>query len=224
MNAWLLAKDLESIAAASEDEDVRTLCRLVRESYDYPVDSVVISPELELLGHRNVHDPAIAEAAGYLAFLREALGEAPASPPSDDGHGHEHGEEGPSDARGTLVLTPQRPAASILDVFHVVPGDIGVTLFPLDLSAFPEGGTLEIDVRVGTAGGRGTFELLSVDAAGGFAVAVAQASGIAPGASGRIEHRFGGTGGALLLGARADPEDLEGGTNAFLAELVVRAP
>ena len=76
VNAWVLAKELEGIAARSDDEDVALLCSRVREHYDYPVDSVLLAPDLRVLGHVNVHEPAGRDPALYLAFLRAGLAAA----------------------------------------------------------------------------------------------------------------------------------------------------
>ncbi len=74
MNAWVLAKDLDEISNATNDPDLKRLCGLVREHYKYPVDTVLISSELKVLGHKNVKHAMIGPVV-YEPFLRKGLGE-----------------------------------------------------------------------------------------------------------------------------------------------------
>ena len=71
---WLLAKDLERIAAASENGDVKRLCRVLREEYLYPVSSHVLSigEGIEHLGALQATGMNTSVSA-YLPFLRSAL-------------------------------------------------------------------------------------------------------------------------------------------------------
>ena len=75
---WLLAKDLERVAAASDNGDVKRVCKVLREEYLYPVSSHVLS-----IGESIEHLGALkalgmnTRAEVYLSFLLDAVGEAP---------------------------------------------------------------------------------------------------------------------------------------------------
>ncbi len=73
MNAWVLATDLEAIAAETSSAAVRAAAELVRRSYLYPVDSQVLSSEGELLDHVCANDLNGADnSQRYLALLDSA--------------------------------------------------------------------------------------------------------------------------------------------------------
>ena len=82
VNTWVLAKDLDGIAAASKDESLERLCTLLEKNYDYPVDTVLLSPELKILGQRDVMTSVTEESSAYAAFLRKALEDGE---PTDEG-------------------------------------------------------------------------------------------------------------------------------------------
>jgi hypothetical protein len=73
VNAWVLAKDLDGIAARSQDELARRMCALLKQNYDYPVDSVILSPDLKIRGQRDVATSMMSEPSAYAEFLRRAL-------------------------------------------------------------------------------------------------------------------------------------------------------
>jgi len=56
VTSWVLAKHLPSIAAEAKDPRVRELAARAHESYLYPVDSQVWSPQGELLDHACAND------------------------------------------------------------------------------------------------------------------------------------------------------------------------
>lgn len=76
VNVWLLARDLERTAAASEDPDLKRLCAVLRAEYKYPVSSHVVSTGegIEHLGALEVR-AAFEGPMVYLPFLRDALGQ-----------------------------------------------------------------------------------------------------------------------------------------------------
>jgi hypothetical protein len=219
VNTWLLARDLEAIAARSGDADVAQLCALVRENYGYPVDSVLITPDLRVVGHVNVNEAAAREASLYLSFLRrglaaargEELAEAPEEP-------EVHAE---SDYLGrTLVLTPDEPLGTLLDVVRRGGfGEPNMKFFMIDATAFTDGGTLEISVRVGGANASGKFELCA--AVEGGMSPVQTLAKVGPGETATLTHAF--DAGALFgLATMAGAGSVEGDTNAFLATVTVR--
>ncbi len=70
MSAWVLARDLPALAEAADTPELRALYELLRANYTYPVDSIVISPDLEVMGQMDVSS---AYQSPYDGFLREAL-------------------------------------------------------------------------------------------------------------------------------------------------------
>src|SRR5688500_14069430 len=78
-NAWVLARDLPRLAKETQDPDLRRVYELLSEHYSYPVDSIVIGPDLRLRGQIEVMEAAQAGPAGYLAFLRSSAGEPAAT-------------------------------------------------------------------------------------------------------------------------------------------------
>ncbi|MCA8950958.1 MAG: hypothetical protein KDE27_15750, partial [Planctomycetes bacterium] len=150
VNVWVLARDLEAIAAASDDPDIGALCAAIRANYGYPVDSVVIAPDLEVLGHLNVHEPGARDPETYLAFLQQTLGREPAPPAGAERRAV------PTSVR----VTPDEPAASVLDVVEQsARAKDAVKFFTIDATKFANRCRLEITVRVGSGAAAGTFEL-----------------------------------------------------------------
>ncbi len=73
VNAWVLAKDLEAIAAETSSAAVRAAAELVGRSYLYPVDSQVLSSEGKLLDHVCANDlHGEDDLQRYLALLDSA--------------------------------------------------------------------------------------------------------------------------------------------------------
>ena len=102
-----------------------------------PVDCLIISPECELMGRQPVNDffmdcksRYLSYETGYHEFLMEALA-------------------GKQPGLGNIVLTPDRPAQEVLDVYRVSEATVVV----IDVNAFENGGTLTIDIGVGRSDG-----------------------------------------------------------------------
>lgn len=222
VNAWVLARDLPKIAAGSGDPDVAELCALVQENYGYPVDSVLVSPALEFLGHVNVNEPTAFSPRAYVGFLKRGValfhGEpVPAQEPAFE-------EESGSAPPPLLRLTPEKPTASVLDVLRAgAPGEYAIRFHMLDLSAFPRGGTIELHARVGSGAAAGKFELCVP--APDFPDMLTPAKSLA-----RVERDQEGTltldfdaGGRFGLAVMAAEGTEAGLTNAFLASVSVRA-
>ena len=117
-----------------------------------PVDCLVISPELRLMGRQDANrllgdsrDQGVPAAEGYRLFLSEAL-------------------EGKSPGLGRIVLTPACLSAEIMDTFQTpaVPHQ-DYTVVEIDTTAFAGGGTLTLDMGVGRGQAAGTFYLFDGD-------------------------------------------------------------
>ena len=113
-----------------------------------PVDCLVISPELKLMGRQDANrlyqdnvDRGLSQTEGYRLFLSEAL-------------------EGKSPGLGRIVLTPVCPSVEVMDTFQtsMVPHQ-DYTVVEIDTTAFEDGGTLTLDIGVGRGKAAGTFYL-----------------------------------------------------------------
>ena len=118
-----------------------------------PVDTWIISPELEAIGHvplndyldNNRREDGTLESENYLLFLADALA---AKLPGF----------------GNTVLIPEQPSQEILDVFRTPEfGHQDYTVVVIDTTAFENGGTLTIDLEVGNEKAYGVFHLLDAD-------------------------------------------------------------
>ncbi len=223
VNSWVLAKELPAIAERDGSPEMKQLCALVQENYAYPVDSVLIDPDLRVLGHINVHD--VYGASPYLRFLQRGLAAAkrpeivlPAPARSDD-----------NKPPRVLKLTPEQPGTELLEVLTV--HGFGKSSFryqPIDASAFPNGGVLEIEVRLGSAPLGAKFELCapietSPTANGGAmlqSTGPVQGQALASGGRCTLTHTF--RSGAHLALAVRPLLGTEGDTNAWFATIRVR--
>ena len=124
-----------------------------------------------------------------------------------------------------VVLDRAQPSQEILDVFRA-PGEgyQDYTVANIDTTAFEEGGTLIIDVRVGSADISGSFDLFDGDAelsTEGYPTgALASMWGIRSSEAGKIRHHF--TRGKIFkFGATGDWSGEKGRINAFSAKISV---
>ena len=117
-----------------------------------PVDCLVISPELELMGRQDANrlrgdsrDRGVSETEGYRLFLSEAL-------------------EGKRPGLDRIILTPECLAVEIMDTFQTatVPHQ-DYTIVEIDTTAFEDGGTLTLDIGVGRGKAAGIFYLFDGD-------------------------------------------------------------
>lgn len=117
-----------------------------------PVDCLVISPELKLMGRQDANqlrgdsrDRGLSEMEGYRLFLSEAL-------------------EGKRPGLDRIVLTPECPAVEIMDTFQtpLIPHQ-DYTVVEIDTTAFEGGGTLTLDIGVGRGKAAGIFYLFDGD-------------------------------------------------------------
>ena len=134
-----------------------------------PADSLVISPEFELMGRLPVNERTSPYngAAGYLLFLQEALdaklpglGEESSEPkPTDWDTRFENAVESGAIVDHSLeaVLTNEHPEQEILSVFRKP----YYTVVEIDTTVFKDGGVLTIDIWVGDAEVAGSFDLFT---------------------------------------------------------------
>ena len=117
-----------------------------------PVDCLVISPDFELMGRQMVNElredckrRGLSRREYYLTFLKEAL-------------------EGKEPGLGNIVLTPEQPSQSVLDLFSTPKADYqDWTVVTIDTTAFEKGGTLTIDIEIGREEGEAAFYLFDGD-------------------------------------------------------------
>lgn len=218
----MLAKELEGIAKRSGDPDLAKLCGLVRANYAYPVDSVLIAADLDVVGHVNVQEPRAQGPRGYLAFLREGLAKARGEPiPEEQAEpAHDHGRGASIPA--PVTLTPEAPSGSVLDLVRRGAGP-GIRFYSIDVSAFDGAIELELEVRVGGGDLAGRFELCAAPADDPSLFApVAALAKVAPGSTERVAHAF-EEGAHVGLAVMPAHGATEGELSAFLATLRVRA-
>jgi hypothetical protein len=228
----VLAKDLEAIAARDGD-DVARVCKLVRANYGYPVDSVLIGADLRVHGHVNVHEPRGRDPAAYLAFLRTGLAAAGrvAAAPGRVSAAGAVGDAGEADAevataRRPLQVTPERPTASLLDVFRARGfGRPSMVFTMIDATAFVDGGVLEIGIRTGSGSAAGRFELCAAAPEGGEGAALmmqpVEAKSVARESTATLAHEF-ASGGSFGLAVAPVAGTPQAGANAFVATITVR--
>ena len=106
-------------------------------------------------------------------------------------------------------------------------GHLEYTVVHIDATAFEDGGTLTIDIRVGSGEAAGSFDLFDGDSelpTGGIRrsdAALAHQWGIPPGGTGTITYQF-DKGQAFQLGATGDYHSEKGSTNAFHARISIQ--
>ena len=124
-----------------------------------------------------------------------------------------------------VLLDSVQSSQEILDVFRA-PGEgyQDYTIVNIDATAFEGGGTLIIDVHVGSADTSGSFDLFTDDTElpteGYPTAAISSVWGIRSGEAGKIKHRF-AQGGIFKFGATGDWSGEKGRTNAFRAKISV---
>ena len=205
---------------ANTIDDLPPLTQIIVQGWKRhsPVDCLIISPELELIGRQPVNElPSRNKAAQYHFFLSEAL----------EGKRPGVGENTPmplSSSRG-VVLDRIQPSVEVLDTFHYATVPQNDTVIRIDTTAFENGGTLVIDLQVGRAALVGSFDLFPDDSAlqteGTPQNTLAQAWGIQPGETGTITYQF-DKGQVFQLRATGGWVNQEGGINAFRARISVR--
>ena len=127
----------------------------------------------------------------------------------------------------SVVLNDEEPSKEILNIFRTPTADTqDYTVVEIDATAFKDGGLLTIDLWIGSAEAAGAFILFASDSGistdGMPEVVLTSASGIVPGKSGRITHRF-DKGTHFKLGATGNSFSGKGKVNSFLAKIFIDA-
>ena len=201
-----------------------------------PADSLVISPELELMGRLpvNARSSPYNGAKGYLLFLQESLeGKLP-------GLREESSEPQPKDWDTVLEtavesgvikddslsirLTYEHFEKEILSVFRTSKTESqGYTLIEVDTTTFKDGGVLTIDVWVGESEVSGSFDLFAADTTELVPDnALASARDIPTNQRKVIKYPF-AQGRVFKLGAIGSSSK-KGNINGFLAKISVEPP
>ena len=122
----------------------------------------------------------------------------------------------------------QQTQMEVLDFFRMPEsGHLDYTVVHIDATAFEDGGTLTIDIRVGSGEAAGSFDLFDGDSelpTGGIrrsSNALAHQWGIPPGGTGVIAYQF-DRGQTFQLGATGDYYTEKGSINAFHARIAIR--
>ena len=219
INTWVLNTDMKRLRAAKALDDLSPLTRVIVQGWKRhsPVDCLIVSPELELIGRQPVNElPSRNKAARYHLFLVESLeGKRP-------GVG-EKAQMPLSSSRG-VVLDRIQPAVEVLDTFRYATDPQDSTVIRIDTTAFENGGILTIDIQVGRADLVGSFDLFPGDSELTESTpqnALAQAWGIQPGETGTIIYQF-DKGQVFQLRATGGWVNQEGGINAFRARISVQ--
>ena len=198
-----------------------------------PADSLVLSTEFELMGRLPVNEriSPYNGANGYLLFLTEALdGKLPGfreetSTPSLESDSGSSPELDAVSKDLKVKLTSERPKREVLNIFRA-PGHglQDYTVIEIDTTAFKSGGLLTIDILVGNAEPKGSFDLYDGDTEvptqGMPHEALTSAWDVPPGKRGTIKYRF-DEGKVFKLGATGSWFSQKGSTNAFWAKISV---
>ncbi|RKU21286.1 hypothetical protein C6499_21980 [Candidatus Poribacteria bacterium] len=189
-----------------------------------PVDCLVIAPEYDVMGKLPLNDffddcsrTGVSEEEAYLKFLEDSLaGKFP-------GFADET-----SDALSSglnVVLNPEQTEQEVLDILRTPRyGYQDYTVVEIDATAFEEGGTLTINIRMGTAKPGGSFDLFDnnteLPTKGIPNEALTSVWDIPSGQIGKIRHRF-DEGKVFKLGATGTWFNEKGSINAFHARIAV---
>ena len=198
-----------------------------------PADSLVLSTEFELMGRLPVNEriSPYNGANGYLLFLTEALdGKLPGfreetSTPSLESDSGSSPELDAVSKDLKVKLTRERRKQEVLNIFRA-PGNglQDYTVIEIDTTAFKSGGMLTIDILVGNAEPKGSFDLYDASTElptqGMPHEALASAWDVPPGKRGTIKYRF-DRGKIFKLGGTGSWFSQKGSINAFWAKISV---
>lgn len=214
VNTWVLNTDMKRLREAKGIDGMQPLARTIISGWKRysPVDCLVISPDLELMGRQPVNELLNAMPhieAAYQRFLVESL-------------------EGKRPGLGSnrhVALNAQQTSMEILNIFRAPGhGNQEYTTVEIDTTPFEDGGTLTIDTWVGNGEMSGSFDLFAGDTelptTGIPDNALASAWEIEPGMSGHIVHRF-DRGQPFKLGVTGSWSSEQGLVNAFWAKISV---
>lgn len=197
-----------------------------------PADSLVISPEFEVMGKLPVNERYRQEPVQeYLMFLNDSLagklpgfGEDTSVSQTTDGETVLESDHAITDNL-KVVLTPELPKREILSTFRTPEsGYQDYTVVEIDATAFRNGGWLTINLQVGDAEAAGSFDLYPGDSVlpteGMPDGALVNAWDVPPGQTDVIEYHF-DQGQVFKLGATGNWFSEQGSINAFLAKISV---
>ena len=190
-----------------------------------PVDCLVISPEFDVMGKLPLNDffddcsrKGISDDEGYLTFLVDSLD---AKFP-----GFEENTSDPLLTGSNVVLNEEHLEQEVLHVLRAPRhGDQDYNVITIDTTAFKDGGTLKIDIRMGSAKSGGSFDLFDGDAElptkGIPTEALTSVWDIPSGQIGRMRYSF-DEGKIFQLGATGTWFSGKGNINAFHAKISVK--
>ena len=124
-----------------------------------------------------------------------------------------------------VILNAEKPLQEILSVFRTpTAGFQDYNVFEIDTTAFKNGGTLTVNIWIGSAEASGAFILFAKDgefsADGMPKTVLASASGIRRGKAGRITHRF-EEGAVFKMGVTGNAFSGKGLVNSFFARVSI---
>ena len=189
-----------------------------------PVDCLVIASEYDVMGKLPLNDffddcfrTGIPKEDAYLKFLEDSLdGKLP-------GFNDETSDASPSGLK--VVLNREQTEQEVLDILRTPRyGYQDYTVVEIDATALEDGGTLTINIQMGTAKPGGSFDLyegeIELPTKGYPDDALTSAWDIPSGQIGRIRHRF-DEGKIFKLGATGTWFNEKGSINAFHAKISV---
>ena len=221
INTWILNTNIERLREEKGTGEMSPLTRKIlwsRKRHS-PVDCLVISPQLQLMGRQPVKELSQDNRARmYQLFLEDAL----------EGKRPGVGEKDPIplSSNRSVVLNRIQPTIEVLDTFRTTPTDSqDYTVVKINATAFKNGGTLTIDIQVGRSPLIGSFDLfdanVQLSSEGTPHGALAHAWGIQPGKIGTIIYPF-DKGQIFQLGATGGWVSETGSANAFRARISIQ--
>lgn len=190
-----------------------------------PVDCLVISPELDVMGKLPLNDffddsyqQNISEEENYLAFLKASIdGKFP---------GFSLSATEPLLTGANVVLNHEKPTDEVLHILRAPKyGEQDYNRITIDTTSFENGGILTIDIRMGNSKAGGSFDLFDEDTdlpnRGIPTEALTSVWDIPTGQKGVIEYSF-DKGKIFQLGATGTWFSGKGNINAFRAIISVK--
>ncbi len=189
-----------------------------------PVDSLVISPEFDVMGKLQLNDffdncyrLGLSEVDRYLQFLNDSLD---AKFP-----GFKENTSDPFLTGANVILSKEHPVQEVLHILRAPRhGDQDYNVITIDTTAFINGGTLSIEIRMGNAKSGGSFDLFDsvteLPTNGIPNEALASVWDIPSGQKGILNYKF-DEGKVFQLGATGTWFSGKGNINAFRAIISV---
>ena len=236
VNTFVLLGDLPDLQNGTKGEPVSKLAQTigtkleasVAQGVGRSVNTFVLSPQLELIGHLPYRkkNQFNNKKEKYIIFLQDSLaGKQP-------GMGEESSEPASLNSDTVsrdlyVVLDDAQPSDEVLGVFRTPEyGHQDYTVVNINTLAFENGGMLTIEVSVGHAEAAGSFDLFDggseLPTRGAPDGALTSAWGVQPGETQRITYAF-ERGQHFKLGATGDWFSEKGSVNAFRATISVES-